>query len=150
MKQNPTQMPGSTKFKNKIHFKIILVLWVANGGSPRLGPHLQTDILQWLVLLVVHATAESFTAAASAAGQLVPTVCADSRNMTSSSLSLWDCLYVCLSFQRKVCLNSIQQLLPVIQTQKLSSVFGFPQLAHSYFLVLWISHHRLAGQSHLE
>lgn len=35
-------MSGSTKFKNKIHFKIILVLWVANGGSPRLGPYLQT------------------------------------------------------------------------------------------------------------
>lgn len=150
VKQNPTQTPGSTKFKNKINFKIILVFWVANGRSSRSGPYLQTDILQWLILLVVHTTAESFTAAASAAGQLVPTVCVNSRNMTSSSLSLWGCLYVCLSFQRKVCLNCIQQLLPVIQTLKLSSVFGFPQLAHSYFLLLWISHQRLAGQSYLE
>lgn len=102
--------------------------------------------LQQFVLRVVQATAELFTAAASAAGQLLqyPCLCRLQKQDKKLSFCSLGCYrYVCLSFQRNVCLYCLQQLLPVIQTQKIFSVISFPQLVHHCLPILRISHQKL-------
>lgn len=101
--------------------------------------------LQQFVLVVVLATAELFTAAASAAGQLLQYLWFVQTPETGQKTQLLQpgMLSVCLSVLPKKGLYCLQQLLPAIQTQKIFSVLAFPQLVHHCLPILWISHQKL-------